>query len=903
MPASCPYCQQRIAPSNPKPGRFRIPCPGCAKAFALIIPVQPDAAWVCKPLSGEIAAPGLMASRTVSNRPAKPSGSAVLDHPPSRTRKTGIGDTPLPPAKPNAAALSSRRSPASSIPDDSDDLSPTTPPSNIPGYRVESILGVGGMGTVYLARQLSLDRPVALKVMSKRWVHDPVFVARFTREAFAAALLNHPNVVQIYDIGEAGGARFFSMEYVPGQSLVDLVKAEGKLDPETAVGFLLQAARGLKHAHDRGMIHRDVKPDNLLLDEQGMVKVADLGLVKTQDLAREQDRLSDPAESGHGLNSLPMNMTGTRMALGTPAYMAPEQCRDAAMVDHRADIYSLGCTLYVLVTGKQPFDGNTAIELMTKHAYEPIVPPDMIASRVPKELSAVIQKMMAKNADDRFPSMGEVIRTLEQWLGVHHTGTFNPHDDQIENLEKHVRSFNEAPAAILRSRAIGGSISAALLAAVLLTFFGQLGWAFGIASMVIQTALAYFVVDGIARKTYFFRRVRQFAFGLMLGDIAVLVAGLGLFAVLLWMFNLFWMFAGFGFIGVGIAIGLRIWLDRAVDAQRQVPLETSERMLRRMRLHGVDEEEIRQFVAKFAGRTWEEFFEALFGFEAKLSTRGVLLRGGYAGVRDKFAGWREPILNLIDRAEKARKESRERKLLAQVEQARLLAAGVSADAARDRAAEAANVLVKQANAYRFADARRRTVPSGGIAFPTAVGMPNLGQILQQSTQENSFDFREEAPKRDALRFLANLVLGPHVRALVAAVLLAASALWVYQNRLFFDADFSAEAAKAAETQQLADIEHQAAGLERKTFPLAIDGLPPEWTTWCDSANAAWAGVLLLASLFYRGNRMSAFVLLGSVVCVLGHRFGIRTVEPIRAFHVALLLGTVLSLIGYRIGRR
>jgi len=756
------------------------------------------------------------------------------------------------------------------------------------------------MGTVYLARQLSLDRPVALKVMSKRWVHDPVFVARFTREAFAAALLNHLNVVQIYDIGEAEGARFFSMEYVPGRSLVDLVKLEGKLDPETAVGFLLQAARGLKHAHDRGMIHRDVKPDNLLLDEQGMLKVADLGLVKTLDLDRDADRLSDPCESG--LHSLPTNMTGTRMALGTPAYMAPEQCRDAAAVDHRADIYSLGCTLYVLVTGKQPFDGHTAIELMTKHAYEAIVPPEMIVSRVPKALSAVIQKMMAKDPDDRFADMGEVIRTLEQWLGVHHTGTFNPHDDQIETLEKHVRAFNEAPAVVLRSRVLAGSISACALLAVLLTFFGQLGWAFGLAGMVLQTALAYFAINGVARKTYFFRRARQFAFGLRFGDYAVLLAGLGLFFVLLWMLNLFWVWTGFGFIAAALAIGIRIWLDRAVDAQRQGPLTTCERQLRRMRLHGVDEEEIRQFVAKFGGRNWEEFFEGLFGFEAKLTTRGVLLRGGYAGIRDKFAPWREPVLHLIDRTEKARKEARERKLLAQVERARLLADGASENAARERGDKAAAVLLNQANAFRSADAKRRTVVNGSPAMKTNFHGPNLGQMLNQS-QENPFDFRDDKPtQNDLVRFLAGLFLGPHVRAFVAAVLLAAAALWVFQNRLFFDADFQAEAVKASEAQRLDDIEQQATGLERRTHALAFDGIPEKWTSWCDSANVAWAGVLVLASMFYRGNRMSAFVLLGSLICVFGHRFGIRTVEPIRDYHVALLLGTVLSLIGYRLGR-
>ena len=154
------------------------------------------------------------------------------------------------------------------------------------------------MGSVYLARQLSLDRPVALKVMSKRWAHDPVFVARFTREAYAAAQLSHPNIVHIHDIGEVDGTRFFSMEYVPGRSLAELVRSQGKLDPETAVGYMLQAARGLKHAHDRGMIHRDVKPDNLLLDEQGLVKVADLGLVKTPSTQRQDDRTAGDSRNG-----------------------------------------------------------------------------------------------------------------------------------------------------------------------------------------------------------------------------------------------------------------------------------------------------------------------------------------------------------------------------------------------------------------------------------------------------------------------------------------------------------------------------------------------------------------------------------------------------------------------------
>src|SRR5262245_20110221 len=257
------------------------------------------------------------------------------------------------------------------------------------------------------------------------------------------------------------------MEYVPGQSLSELLRKHGKLDPETAVGYVLQAARGLKHAHDRGMIHRDVKPDNLLLDGNGLVKVADLGLVKTPATT-----VSDDTPAGlppRGLGSIPADMTGVRIALGTPAYMSPEQCRDAANVDHRADIYSLGCTLYVLVTGRPPFEGTTAVELMTKHAYEPLVPPEQIVSRLPMEISAVIQRMMAKTADDRVADMTAVIRTLEAGLGVQHARTFSPHEEQIDRLEGFAASYHAAPTAVPRGRVLRGFFLVLVLAAVLLT--------------------------------------------------------------------------------------------------------------------------------------------------------------------------------------------------------------------------------------------------------------------------------------------------------------------------------------------------------------------------------------------------------------------------------------------------
>jgi len=766
------------------------------------------------------------------------------------------------------------------------------PKTVVRGYELERELGRGGMGAVYLARQLSLDRHVALKVMSNKWAADPVFVARFTREAYASAQLSHPNIVQIHDIGEVGGTRFFSMEYVRGRSLADVVKSQGKLDPETAVGYVLQAARGLKHAHDRGMIHRDVKPDNLLLGEQGIVKVADLGLVKTPTTDRSDDRLADGPKSGR-LNE-PAEMTGARIALGTPAYMSPEQCRDAAAVDHRADIYSLGCTLYVLVTGRPPFDGTTAMELMSKHAYDPLVPPEQIVSRVPKEVSAVIQRMMQKDAEDRFQTMDEVIRTLEAWLGVSHAGNFAPREEQITQLEGFVTQFNATPAAVLRGRVLKGFFGVVAIAALLLTFFGRPAWAFGLVGLIVQGSLAYFVIDGVARRGFLFTRTRQFFFGLSWGDWAVGVASLALFGVMLAMLGQFWIWLGFGVAGVFLALALRYTLDRRVERQRRPQIDACERLLRRLRMQGLDEEEIGQFVAKFAGRDWEELFEALFGYEAKLNARALLLRGGSAGVREKHGAWREPLIALMDRIEKGRKAAREQRLLLAVERANLIAAGATAQAAENEAKATAEAMVKAAVQVREAEEQRVKVTRTAAAPAPPV---NIRQAVV-AQQENPFG--PPPPKRDVLSPLLKLLVGPHIRAIGAVILLAGCAMWVQQNGLMPGSEVQH---KAVESRDLTALQDTAAEtLRRPTTPLEIAGVPSVATNWIDSWNSGVAGLLLLASLFYRGNLMSIFALLGAAIAAIGHQYGIRAVDPIRADQVGLMLGSVIALVGFRFGR-
>ena len=823
----CPQCQQSVAVSSS--GADRIRCPRCLHTFPIEIAEfatvesasrtparsgiqsKPDD----RPLYRELALPPeLVALRQLKGDAETLSYPALT--PPPRTALSGIGGD-------------FRHEPVDF-------------PKPIPGFRIEGVIGHGGMGSVYLARQLSLDRPVALKVMSRAWIGDPVFVARFMREAYAAAQLSHPNVVQIYDIGELGDTRYFSMEYVPGQSLLDVVKERGRLEPDVAVGYSLQAARGLQHAHDRGIIHRDIKPDNLLLDTHGTVKVADLGLVKTSDLSKAQDRLFEgPLSSDSGLHTLPQDMTGVRMALGTPAYMAPEQCRDASAVDHRADIYSLGCTLYALVTGQQPFAAASAVGLMSKHAYEPLVPPEELVPRLPKEISAVIQRMMAKHPGDRFGSMDDVIRTLELWLGVIATGQFVPRESQIVEVETLALQFRTAPTAIVRERIVGGFVSGGALAAVLLAFFGHTAWAFGCAGLVVQAALAYFVLSGWSRKTDLARRTRRFAQGSSYGDWLVAAGAVGLFAAFLWMSQLLGVWVGFGLLGIAAALALWSGFDRKLEAERFPILKATDELIRRLRHSGIAADEIRGFIAKYSGRHWEEYFEASFGFEAKLAARTQLLRGGSAGPREKFAAWREPLLHLLSHVEAMRKRIGDCELLERMECDRLVASGVPKRIARERA----GIADDMGRAIASADTVRHREDRFGTAIEWLVGR--------------------------------------WVRIVLSALLLAACFGWVAQNDLIRFTERSEALAEAT--------------------ALRVDILPESWTAWCDTANVGWGGLLLLTSLFYRGQRSAALALLGTGIAVFGHRLGIRTVEPIRDTHVAMMLGTAIALLGFRLGRR
>ena len=263
-------------------------------------------------------------------------------------------------------------------------------------YKLLSLLGRGGMGSVFLAEHVTMNRRVALKVVSRQIGKDRASLERFFAEARAIAALDHPNIVQAYSVDNEGDRHYIVMEYVAGQDLQHLVEREGPLECSRAANYISQASNGLAHAHARNMVHCDIKPSNLIVNNQGVVKILDMGL------ARLVGRGSDAEQPEERI-------------LGSVDYLSPEQALGTPGFDHRADIYSLGCTFYFLLTGHPPFPEGTLPERILKHQTQQ---PRSIRSQrpnVPPDLIDICAKMMAKRPEERFQSAAEVDRALQQW--------------------------------------------------------------------------------------------------------------------------------------------------------------------------------------------------------------------------------------------------------------------------------------------------------------------------------------------------------------------------------------------------------------------------------------------------------------------------------------------------------
>ena len=693
MNIACPACRAPIHVKSPKPGTYAPKCPKCAVAFQLIVADDPEQTIVVRLAAATVPA-GVAAQRSVETTdvaeertgdhfdvpgPADDTDDrtqALTGEYEARTHRDQDrtealpGDRPVDDVDATTAAEPADAKTKAKQPKPQQSL-----PDRLGGYELAKQLGAGGMGAVYLAKQVSLDRDVALKVMHANWASDPIFLARFTREAYAAAQLNHHNVVQIFDIGADAGINYFSMEFVEGKSLGDVLCKHGKLDPTTAVGYVIQAAKGLKYAHDRGMVHRDIKPDNLMLNVEGIVKVADLGLVKTRGMTNADDAAPEASGSKHPeqsagskLRAVSTGVTSVGTAMGSPSYMAPEQCRDASTVDARADVYSLGCTLYALLSGRTPFQGKTALEVIDKHLHETPPPLEAIDRGLPKELCAIVARTLEKHPDARFRGMEEFVAELRSWQDRSKSGTPRPTEEQIalfENLTKQLTSHGTAKLGGML--AVGLPVVGLVVGAALVAVKPAVGAAVLLA--VPAGVAAAVVVGGVLTGSELFAKLRAWLFGARIVDWLTVTAAGMLFLVGLYFSGFVW--SGTAGIVVGVLVGaaFAFGITRTIHAKRIASRTDFNQVLKRLRLAGMDEDAVREFVVLSAGDDAENVVDCIYGPDAKRSLRSGFEDRGEA--KPKYAARTDRLTARIEDALEARKHAEARKYLRTLEEKRL----------------------------------------------------------------------------------------------------------------------------------------------------------------------------------------------------------------------------------------
>lgn len=770
-----------------------------------------------------------------------------------------------------------------------------TLPERLGGYRILKELGRGGMGAVYLAKQLSLDRNVAVKTIQNDWSANPRAVARFIREAYAAAQLTHHNVVQIYDLGQDGGINYFSMELVEGGSLDDLLKQKGRLNPKQAATYILHAARGLRFAHDHGMIHRDIKPANLMLTTDSLVKVADLGLVKTPSHADEEQTRHDE-DANVMLASARSHVTGAGSTLGTPAYMSPEQADDATSVDHRADIYSLGCTFYALLTGKPPFANRSAVEILSKIKTEPIARVDTVVKDVPSQLVGIVEKMTAKLPDDRYASLNEVIIELEQYL---ESGTAAPRE-RADKLQQLANELQQAPAAKLRTLVppiLLGMLAFGMLIGLIFSFRFSLFCAMCLVLVPVLTTLLGSILGEASPIT---QRVRSLLMQSSISDWVTWAVGSIVLLVVVWVTGLFgWALAAF-LISAAIAAGYTFGITLSHTRQKRPIVDQAREIVRDMRLQGMDESGIAAFVSEFAGKHWAALLESLMGYEAVRTQRAAATARGQKLARGWLSSMRDALVDRLDARLNAKRELREQRVLAKVEAASLQASGVSKKDAEQQASAMAASLVTAASETR------QLVEQAATTKPDAAKRDRIKQML--ATARSGKPQTKLAKASRATGKLFDQLLGGKLRFAIGAILLVGCAMWANQNKLF-DKEKLTQVGSALQSSAetltksggdldegkaaAAKVSKQVGNVIGKTKPLDL----PLVGAFFSSFAPGIMGLLIVVSSLVGSWRLSIVAVLAAAITLLSPQLGVPSLGLDQgAAWIGCALGTGLLLL-------
>ncbi|MCD0463553.1 serine/threonine-protein kinase [Roseiconus lacunae] len=901
MQIKCPHCQTTLSLGTPKAGRYKPTCKKCNEPFLLTVSQDlPPKVRVRKPqqktsssanqssahrsASHRPAEAASQSARRGSQRDAKPDESIdqsnltrpVID--PNRTRggssSDGVQQTGLPQDSRDPAAsiangdLRSSSKSAESEAADRNAQESANMPARLGGYRLIRLLGRGAMGAVYQAKQVSLDRDVALKTIRGRLTSSPASLARFTREAYAAAQLTHHNVVQIYDFGEDNGQHYFSMEWVRGGSLADLVREKGRVAPKLAATYILQAARGLQFAHRNGMVHRDVKPANLLLADDGVVKVADLGLVKIPDQV-DPDPVSEGALLSGLQSGTQVTMQGT--AVGTPAYMAPEQSADSSSVDHRADIYSLGCSLFYLLAGQSPFLGDEPADVLQQHASAP--PPDLTAvnARVPDKLARVVARSMAKRPSERYASLAEMIDDLQAFLGLELTVGFSPTNEQADRWESLASAYAKTQRMARLTSPLLLGLTIVMLMLTLAMPFSSLSMILLPPALLIATCLTVIVIGGMTGHHPVADHLRRWLETLSIFEMLVWgVAAIALTFVTVMMG--LWLGAIIGLIvGVGLGTAYHFAVLATAEQAGRTPLDNAKRFIRDLRIEGIEENSLRDFAARFAGPSWQTAFEAVFGYEAMAGIRSRLAADQAFTGPTKADSVRDRLCRYLADKIKAKREAEDRRKLARLEQQSLVSQGVSNKQAEEQAWQVAAAVME--GVQKVVDSS-----SGDERVQAEAKRQRIKAMLA--------DARSGKYKRPRDRHASwKLALSGYTRMLLGCMLLTVFA-------------FAVQASGVVDEALIASARQGDLHLQDLPLDATTDVLGVRTSVW----SVGIAGLLLCMSAFVSGWRMSPFAAVATIVILFGPALAIPSLAiagsvTILPWMIAVVIAMVIYLPG------
>ncbi len=921
MNIQCPECSKELNIGSAKPGKYQPKCKHCGRSFRLRISDEtPPRTAVAKlptptPTTDHNAATRIIEATidagathaaidatvdasagathaaidaTVDGgavTEATTAGTLIAESSPYISVSRSASASAAVSASHSAASVRRGNQPVAKSNTVNKDAAAELPAERLGGYRLQRLLGRGAMGEVYEARQISLDRPVALKTIRASIADNASSLARFTREAYAAAQLTHHNVVQIYDFGEDRGKHYFSMEWVRGGPLSDLVRAKGALEPRLAASYTLQAARGLAYAHRSGMVHRDVKPANLLLTDEGVVKVADLGLVKIPDLP-------EPATDGVGntKTALSAAASGTEVtmhgtAVGTPAYMSPEQSADAATVDHRADIYSLGCSLFYLLAGRPPFEGSQISEVIKNHIHQSPPKITSINPLVPPELEQMIERAMAKRPSDRYSTLAEMITELESFLDIRGEGAFSPTRHQADEWGRIVGLYTASARVVSPMLLVVMVLTAGLLMSLISIMIGWRWIATGPTTVLaaIITAMALLTQDSHSPVV---AHVRSWIGTLRWLDWAITVIA-AIVAILVVVFIGMWPGVLLGMVA-GVAVGAACYfgmLSRHSTAADEA-IKAAELFIRDLRLAGSDEDGVRDFCARYGGKQWQSLYERLFGYSSLVKQRQLLATDRAfreptgSSLRDKFCAKMAAMTA-------ANRTINDQSKLEKIERKGLRAEGMSEADAAERAYQMAAALI---------EASKTRADSGGVyqADSVAVAAAKRKRFKEMMAEARSGKYQK---KRDRLAPL-KLLMGAPTRLAAGLLLLAVFAMWGNSQGLFNsikEIDMSALRSGQIDLNQISDAANTMAAQAQ-----SVDNAPA--TMGAMTVSSPWsmgiAGLLLCVSVISSGWKLTPFAIVATIVILAGTTLGIPAIGTwLPAWVVAAGAGAVIYLPG------